>query len=243
VARLIRRAVPWLLFLALIAAGYLFGRDYVAKHPQDVPWTALRLDDPVGAFTLRKLSRLSQDAAQCRALLAAANSGDRLVPPRRSSPECGYDDGMRITPAPGGAAFSPEGVVTRCAVAASLVVWERQVLQPAAERHFGARVDAVEHAGSFSCRRLYGRSEGAFSEHATANAIDVIGFRFDDGTRVSVLNDWAGAGSKGDFLREIRDGACDLFATVLGPDYNAAHADHLHFDHASRGQSGFGLCR
>ena len=32
------------------------------------------------------------------------------------------------------------------------------------------------------------------------------------------------------FLREIRDGACDLFRVVLGPDYNAAHRDHFHLD-------------
>jgi hypothetical protein len=33
----------------------------------------------------------------------------------------------------------------------------------------------------------------------------------------------------------VRDGACRLFATVLSPDYNAAHRDHLHLDEAKRG--------
>ena len=41
----------------------------------------------------------------------------------------------------------------------------------------------------------------------------------------------------------VRDGACDLFATVLSPDYNAAHADHLHFDQAMRGAMGWRGCR
>ena len=35
------------------------------------------------------------------------------------------------------------------------------------------------------------------------------------------------------FLRRIRDGACGLFGTVLSPDYNAPHADHLHMDMAA----------
>ncbi len=44
-------------------------------------------------------------------------------------------------------------------------------------------------------------------------------------------------------LREVRDGACDLFATVLSPDYNAAHRDHLHLDQAERGEMGWRACR
>ena len=40
----------------------------------------------------------------------------------------------------------------------------------------------------------------------------------------------------------LRDGACGLFATVLSPDYNAAHRDHFHLDQAARGRFG-GVCR
>jgi hypothetical protein len=32
------------------------------------------------------------------------------------------------------------------------------------------------------------------------------------------------------FLREVRDGACSIFHVVLGPDYNALHSTHFHFD-------------
>ena len=241
-ARLIWRTLPWLIVLAIAAALFLYCRDYVARHPQDVPWTPLRIDDPIGRFTLRKLVSLADDPPQCRALLAAAGSDDDAAPARIVSADCGYEDGMRLAAAEGEASFSPAGVVTRCPVAASLVVWERQVLQPAAERHFGRRVTQIHNAGSFSCRRLYGRSEGRFSEHATANAIDITGFRLADGTEVSVLRDWGRKGRRTQFLREVRDGACRLFATTLSPDYNAAHADHLHLDQASRGKSGFGLC-
>ena len=45
------------------------------------------------------------------------------------------------------------------------------------------------------------------------------------------------------FLRRVRDGACGLFATVLSPDYNAAHRDHLHLDQADRGMGGWRSCR
>ena len=239
---MIRTAAPWLILMAILIALLIYGRDYVRKHPQDVPWTPLRLDDPIGRFTLRKLVSLADDPAECRGLLGAAGSADAMAPPRIISPDCGYSDGIRLGEASGEAAYSPAGVTARCPVAAALLIWERQVLQPIAERHFGQPVARIHNAGSFSCRRINGRGEGRFSEHATANAIDIVGFTLGDGTRITIVEDWAGPGSKSTFLRDVRDGACSLFATVLSPEYNAAHADHLHFDQAARGKSGFGVC-
>src|SRR5688500_16370708 len=69
-ARLMRRALWWLLVLILFVAAYLFGREYVRRHPQDVPWTKPDLRHPMGLFTLRKLASLVDRPAQCRALLA-----------------------------------------------------------------------------------------------------------------------------------------------------------------------------
>ena len=242
--RTFRRAAFWLVFLGLAAAAYLYARDYVRRHPQDVPWTELRLDQPIGLFTVRKLAALSDRPQQCRALLAQAKAGDIAAPPRRATtPGCAYDDGMRLGRGPGEPAFAPGGLVTSCPVAAGLLLFERQVVRPAALRHFGKPVAEMTHAGSYSCRRLYGRTEGEFSEHATADAIDLTGFVLADGTVVSVLRDWRAGGDKGAFLRDVRDGACRLFATTLSPDYNAAHADHLHLDMAQRGKAGFSVCR
>ena len=238
-----RRTLWWLLILIIIAAAYLYGREYVRRHPQDVPWTRLDLRHPIGMFTLRKLASLGDQPAQCRALLGQAGIDDSPAPAKRSGADCGYADGMRLSGDGRTVAYAPGGLVTSCPVAAALVLFERDVLQPAARRHFGEPVTAVDHAGSYSCRRLYGRAEGAFSEHATADALDITGFRLADGTRISVARDWPGSGPKADFLRDVRDGACELFATILSPDYNASHADHLHLDHASRGKMGRSLCR
>lgn len=242
-ARLIRRALPWLLFLLLLAVAALYARDWARRHPQDLPWTELELRQPVGYFTMRKLVKLGGEPRLCRALLGTEGVGDEPVPARQSSPECGYNDGMRLGSRGRSANFAPGGLVTSCPVAAALLLLDREVLQLAAARHFGSKVVAVNHLGSFSCRRIYGRNEGPFSEHATADAVDISGFVLVDGTRISVLRDWSGNGPKADFLREVRDGSCKLFATVLSPDYNAAHADHLHLDLAERGLSGWSLCR
>ena len=235
------RGLGCLVLLALLAGAFFVGRDYVRRHPQDVPWTALDLRHPTGRFTASKIARLGDEPAQCRALLASVVVDDVPVPPRVSSPECSYYDGMRL--AGRSLDYSPAGLVTSCPVAAALHLFETRVVQPAAQRHFGQPVRATFHAGSFSCRRLYGRAEGRFSEHATADAVDITGFRLADGTDVSVLADWTKGDAKAAFLREVRDGACRLFPTVLSPDYNQAHRDHLHLDVANRGGGGWTLCR
>lgn len=223
--------------LALVAWGVLRGR------PQDLTWTPLDLGQPVGLFTGRKLTALTGDAAACRALLTQSGVRFTALPPRRDG-QCGYQDAVRLTS--GGArdiALSPVGLGMACPVAAAVAMWEWNVLAAAARRHFDARVTRIDHFGSYSCRRLYGRDAGAWSEHATADAIDIAGFRLSDGTRISVARDWSGGGAKAAFLREVRDGACGLFATVLSPDYNAAHRDHFHLDQAARGATGWRACR
>lgn len=242
-ARLIRIALTWLVVLAIAATFFFYARDYIRRHPQDVPWIALSLDHPIGIFTLRKLASLANEPARCRALLSQAGAADRPMPPRRDEADCGYDDGMLLAPAAGEAAFRPGGVIASCPVAAAWFLFDRDVLQPAAMRHFGSRVAEVRNAGSYSCRRLYGRAEGAYSLHASADAIDILGFRLANGIEISVRRDWRDPGAKGAFLDDVRDGACRLFATTLSPDYNAAHADHFHLDHGHRGRTGFSVCR
>jgi hypothetical protein len=48
-----------------------------------------------------------------------------------------------------------------------------------------------------------------------------------------------GRSVEGLFLRRLHAGACAVFGTVLGPEANEAHRDHLHFDLAPRRHSAF----
>jgi len=238
------RVLKAALLLGLVAFAALLLYGYARSHPEDMPWTKLDLTQPVGAFTGRKLAGLTGEGPRCRGLLAEAGIRHTALPPRRASEQCGYSDAVRFT---GGGAieidYRPGDLGTSCSVAAALALWEWHVVQPAALRHFGRRVAAVDHFGSYSCRRLYGRSEGAWSEHARANAVDIAGFSLEGGTRISVVGDWDEEGPRAAFLRDVRDGACRLFATVLSPDYNAAHRDHFHLDQAERGERGWRGCR
>ena len=137
--------------------------------------------------------------------------------------------------------LKPGGLTMQCPLAVRYVIWDRQVLQPSAEAVFGSEVAAVNNFGTYSCRRIYGSTDTADrpSEHARANALDVGSVTLANGRTVSVLADWDGTGPQGGqgavFLKRLRDGACQVFSTVLTPDYNEAHRDHLHLDGAPRG--------
>jgi hypothetical protein len=241
----LRHAAVAIVAASLLLLGLLFGYATLRGHPEDLPWTKLDLSQPVGLFTARKMAALRKDFPGCRALMDRAGVRYTVLPAiSEGRGACGYADGLRF--AEGGArriAFAPARLGISCPVAAALSVWEWQVVQPAAQRHFGAQVTRIEHLGSYNCRRIGNRSAGDWSEHATANAVDVAGFRLSDGTHVTVLRDWKGQGEKAAFLREVRAGACRLFSTVLSPDYNAAHRDHLHLDEAERGEMGWRACR
>lgn len=137
----------------------------------------------------------------------------------------------------GGATMRP--VETRCAIALRLAMWERHSLQPAAAE-IGKKLSGIDHIGSYNCRemRTGARATGRMSTHATADAIDIAGFRFSDGTDARLIRDWDKDDSTAAFLRTARDGACVWFRMTLSPDYNALHADHFHLQ-----SQGWGGCR
>lgn len=80
--------------------------------------------------------------------------------------------------------------VTNCSTAAALSRWMDQHVQPAAMKHFGARVAHVAIAASYECRNRYGQAQSPLSEHALANALDLSGFKLTDGRTVNVLGGW-----------------------------------------------------
>ncbi len=115
-----------------------------------------------------------------------------------------------------------------CQLGYAFTLWIQSDLQVPAMAEFGSAVAKVETMGTYSCRPIAGT--GRLSEHASANAVDVSAFVLANGRRVSVLNGWNGNAAEGRFLRTVRNSACRRFNTVLSPDYNADHRDHLHFD-------------
>jgi hypothetical protein len=125
------------------------------------------------------------------------------------------------------------GPVT-CTAASTFAGWARYGVDRAARQILGSRLVRIETMGSYACRNVAGTSRR--SGHARANAIDISAFHLADGRRISVLRGWNSfSESERRFMRVVHKSACKRFGTVLGPDYNAAHRDHLHLeaDHKS----------
>lgn len=196
--------------------------------PQHWPFAPLELEHPVGLATGLKLSWLKEDAASCQATLRRSDMAFSPIEDRRVGDFCGFTNAVAIEAST--IPYAGPALRASCPLAAALYVWEREVVAPAAERHLGGRVVAVEHVGTYACRRVNGRASGRPSQHATANAIDVSAFRLVDGREVSVLRGWDGDPAERAFLRAVRSGGCKVFRAVLGPDYNALHRDHFHLD-------------
>lgn len=129
------------------------------------------------------------------------------------------------------------GPVT-CPVSAAFAAWARFGVDRAARSILGSGIVSIQTMGSYSCRNVAGSSRR--SAHASAAAIDIAGFVLADGRRISVKEGWQGTKAQREFLRTVQASACRRFATVLGPDYNTAHEDHLHLEGVIDGKS---FCR
>ena len=120
------------------------------------------------------------------------------------------------------------GPVT-CEVSQAFTGWARYGVDRAARQLLGSPVRSIETFGSYSCRNVAG--SGRRSAHSTGAAIDISGFVLEDGRRITVKAGWSGGTARErEFLRVIQQSACKRFDTVLGPEYNAAHEDHLHLE-------------
>lgn len=215
--------------LLVLAGGVLVGvwRGWVPLPDEWNPWAPLDVRASPNLLTRFKLGRLQDDPALCDQVLKT--SGLRVAHQADSPADaaCPLRNALRVQGADVGLSSS---FLASCPLAVAFALFERHSLQPAAQAVFGQAVTRVDHLGSFACRNIYNRANGRLSQHASANAVDIAGFRLADGRTVSVLKDWPGDGERARFLRQVRDGACKDFNVVLSPDYNAAHRNHFHLD-------------
>lgn len=170
----------------------------------------------------------SREFAGCAAGLGDAGVRFRALPDRQFGGGCSAVASVQLLDI--GLPVTNLGAM-RCGLAAQFVGWLRADVAPAA-RALGSELVRVETFGSYACRNTVGTAGPLrLSGHAIANAVDVAAFVMRDGRRVSVLAGWNAADpAEQDFLRRIRRAACRRFGTVLSPDYNAAHANHLHLE-------------
>jgi hypothetical protein len=188
----------------LLVAGLLWQWGWRLPQAWD-PWAALDVRQPPNLLTPYKLSRLRDDPQLCRQALATTSLRYRAQADSPASANCPLQNVWRIEQ---GQARLSSSFLASCPLAVAYALFEKHGLQPAAQQVFGQPVAQVDHLGSFACRNVYNRKQGRLSQHATANALDISGFRLQDGQRIVLARDWQAGGQKAAFLRQVQQAAC-----------------------------------
>lgn len=170
------------------------------------------------------------DAAtrQCHADLGREGVRFKALPDRRFANGCTALGSVQLLDI--GTPVANLGAMT-CPVARQLARWTREAVQPAARVWLDSPVARIESFGTYSCRSVNSRQGARLSEHGRANAVDIGAFVLADGRRITVKAGWSGEDADvRRFLRAVHGAGCRRFGVVLGPDADAFHRDHLHFD-------------
>ncbi|MEQ8559693.1 MAG: extensin family protein [Henriciella sp.] len=228
----LRRTIKQLGVVATVILAILILNRYLP--PQHNPLRPIDLDDPIGVATHFKLERIKGDADLCYSLLDKASIAYSPLEDDAGTDRCPLSEALVLNQS--NYPYSVAPLRMSCATTSALYIWEHDVVGALADKILGSPVEEVLTYGSFSCRNVAGTNR--LSEHARANAIDIRGFRLQDGREIDVRAHWREDSERGEFLEAVHDGACKVFSVVLSPDYNAAHADHFHFD-----MGGGTLCR
>jgi len=163
---------------------------------------------------------------ECRRQLRRLGVTYRDLAPINDGGACRVDWPVKVS-AINGVEIKPAATLT-CAMAATFAKWTRNELQPAARWRYMSGVKTIHQGSSYSCRNI--RGSGKASQHALGNAIDVMRIELKNGRDIDVRKPAWFAFRQRAFLNSVRAAGCSYFGTVLGPWYNADHADHFHFD-------------
>jgi hypothetical protein len=199
-----------LLLIALLAGCVGPSRDQLSAGPPQV-----RPDDP------RKLR-------QCLADLSTLGVRYEIWPDRQFAGGCSATAAVKLVAI--GIPVTNLGAL-KCGLALPFSQWVRESVQQAARAWLDGYVIKMESFGTFACRPVNGQAGNKLSEHGRANAVDIAAFVLKDGRRITVKEGWSSPDANvRNFLRAVHTSACRRFNIVLGPDANAYHRDHFHFD-------------
>jgi hypothetical protein len=178
-------------------------------------------------------------ASACRLALTEEIAVAPSIPDIRGAGGCGGTDLVKleaiVLPNKHRVAVTPAATL-RCSMASAIADWVRTDIAPLTEK-LGSEITVLDNFDSYECRG-FNRIPGAhLSEHGRANALDVRAFKLADGRSIGLTDR--------DVSRETRESVlhsvCARFMTVLGPDSDWYHEDHIHLDLAER-RNNYRIC-
>jgi hypothetical protein len=162
----------------------------------------------------------------------------RSVPPIHEG-QCGLQSPLSLEAVTANGRSIPLNapVTTDCGMATALPAWIAE-LDSYVFAHDKTRIEEINVSTSYACRNVDHAKTGNLSFHSFADALDIIGFSFEDGRKIDLKTGWAGTPEQGSHVwRFARDSACTHFMTVLGPEADEFHQDNMHIDLACHGKS------
>ncbi len=154
--------------------------------------------------------------------------GERLAPIPGRLQGCGISAPVRVFSV-SGVALSPPAIMD-CPTARALERWVRRGVRRTIGS-LGGGIDGLRVIAGYSCRTRNNLPGARISEHGRGRAIDIAGFTLRNGEVLDVLTGWNDR-RRGRLLKRLHRTACGPFGTVLGPDADRYHRNHLHLDTA-----------
>jgi hypothetical protein len=175
-----------------------------------------------------KADKAAETTLQCHADLRREGVEFRALPDRTFGGGCTALGAVQLKEI--GTPVANLGAMT-CPLARGFARWTREAVQPAARQWLGAPIVRIESFGTYACRPVNNQIGGRLSEHGRANALDISAFVLEGGRRITVLDGWSGEDERvRQFLRAVHQAGCRRFSVGIGPEANALHRDHFHFD-------------
>jgi hypothetical protein len=176
----------------------------------------------------------------CRVALTEEIAIAPSIPDIRGPGACGGTDLVKleaiVLPNKHRVAVTPAATL-RCSTATAIADWIRTDIVPIAEK-LGSEISVLDNFDSYECRG-FNRIPGAhLSEHGRANALDVRALKLANGRAISLTDRTVPRDVRENVLHSV----CARFMTVLGPDSDWYHEDHIHLDLAER-RNNYKICQ
>jgi hypothetical protein len=174
---------------------------------------------------------VAADGGACLQRLVRLGVVFKREKPIGSSAGCAVANPLSVTSLGSGVSLASTATLN-CPTTEAVALWVRDVLVPSAKKHLRATPTRIVPGSTYACRPRNNQRGARLSEHAKANAFDVMSIEFANRPPLEIRS--RGRDPDGVFQAAIRQQSCSYFTTVLGPGSDASHANHLHFDLAKR---------
>lgn len=249
VATIVRRAMLFATAIALLGLSACGNRAETRRASASsatglqrlVPSNPMMVGYPRMSLPMSSAGATTMPAEEvaCRRSLKRLGVRFQDLQPINDGGSCRIDYPIKLMGFSGNIEMKPAATLT-CDMALAFATWTKDDLAPNARSRYWSGVKTIHQGSSYSCRRIAGTAVA--SEHSKGNALDVMRIELKNGRDIKVEKQGLFAFRARGLLNTVRADGCSYFTTVLGPGYNADHADHFHFDIKER-RNGYRACR